>query len=225
MIADFSKTPNGNGFQTSTRASFTMYSCSFRGVRPATGGADAAISCATDGSLITLHGCYIGGSEDGVFISARSIFNMFHSVLDAVGVVSAGTIRIINTSVFGFFDFLGGKANEIRNSSGIAVSMDKSSTHMSANELVFKNCAQPCITIGNSCTINLTNGGVVDAGGNADVGIEVTGSHNVVTLATGVTVTGSVADLRIEGVTGSYGSLGTIAAPTITTGLNSIGRG
>ena len=60
---------------------------------------------------------------------------------------------------------------------------------------------------------------------NSDVGIEITGSGNVLQLKADTDVSGTVGDLRIDGIVGPYSSIGTRAAPLVTTNMNSIGIG
>ena len=88
----------------------------------------------------------------------------------------------------------------------------------------FKNNLGPCIEFQDHCIMfKQPNGdpGFVDGGGNADVGIQVTGSNSILRLSSQTSVSGLVGDMRIDGVVGSYSDI-TAAGTLVTKKLNSI---
>lgn len=182
----------------------------------------------------TLISSFILGGEDRCSIN-DGFFVLLKTVLDGQGAASPslGSVNLVNSSLAfqGFATLVPGKQNEIRNGFGAGLVLNNCIVLSNTPGCTFKNMAGPAIKIEGKTDLDFfttmsSSIGIVDGGGNTDVGIEVAGSFSQVKLSsTKVTVTGSVGDLRIEGVVGPYGDLPAVATPLITDQLNQIGRG
>jgi hypothetical protein len=222
MVADFGRTPNGNGLLVSgTRAGFTGRDFSHRGVRPATSGADNA--CIMTASTASLQYSFIGGSEDGVGVQSGAQLTIYSSVIDQSGV--AQSINVREVSKLRFFDVGAGVRTQIRKSAGIGINVEQESTLFDLNGLTyiqFSDCTGPCVQVLDQSSISWANATeVLDGGGNLDVGIEIDGSVATVTLNSGVAVTGANGDVRIAGQVVSYAEI-TSRGPITDGSLNSV---
>jgi len=224
-LRSLSGSENGDGYLASAGEGtrMTLVRCS-KIATPASNASDGSIYV-TDRSLWGTQYCYFRGGQDGVQVT-RAAGSVVHTVFDSIcdasawGDGSAGTIRLTEAGKVGGTEFWhiasGAYQNEIRRTKGGAAGL-----YMSDGALLregygahirFVDNTGPCVRIRgrtNFTTQDRYNGspstpGLVDGGGNLDVGIEIEGQFNRVRIGPDETVTGALGDLRIAGVLGSY---------------------
>jgi len=93
----------------------------------------------------------------------------------------------------------------------------------------FEGFQVPIVLVDDSdCDLSLCGDGYPgwqnDGVGNSDVGIEVIGGGQKITLGPGVDISGTAGDIRLEGIVGPYTDLGTYVNPLITQRLNIVSK-
>lgn len=234
QLADFGVPPQGRAFQCSgpSEASFSGAGITLNdtGVKSTPGSGSTFESLfASSGSGAGLDGSVIYGIRRGVIVERGGNFFMQNGVIRKTG--DTGGRSILLSACSHFF------AQTFSFNSGIRNSIFDRSVHIDG--AYQDNVGRFTLSIGDMVgtpgilclgDVRVDNfsagiGHFLDLGGNTDVGIEVAGSFNLLKLSAGTTVTGTIGDVRFEGVITAYGALGTVAAPTIGVALNSIGKG
>lgn len=226
MVAAFGKTPNGNGWNATNFGKMTMTSCSVRGVKPATGGADSHIFVGT-GAQCSIFGMYVGGGEDPVRALGADFITAYGLILDQVGTASFQSLLVDGVGVRMFLAHsptFAEKKNEVRDAAGIGVEITEGAVGSIVQNMQFKNCAGACVKVGSNVSLDVAQS-YLDLGGNGDVGIDVVGPAARVTITTATDVTGSNGDVRIGGAVFSYADITAADDSTLTTfDLNTITR-
>jgi hypothetical protein len=211
---DFGVTPAGNCWQfvSAGRTSIALTSCAL--IRRI-GGSGQSLSTDAAGSV---QGAYFE-NEGGLQIRVPAV-NVFFTGLVCRSVGSSSSFASL--SVFGAqLDLLdtgtgGGKENEFRDGKASVPSIHFSEGGRSRNNsqrAVFKNNLAACIRIGPQGNLDLTlndvfgSAGLLNGGGNSDVGIDILGPGGVVALNPSTNVTGTVGDVRLGGVVQTYASI------------------
>lgn len=188
-------------------------------------GADVILSV---DSPISIFGAFMQNSEDGVGVrSPRGIFgSVYGLILDRVGFNNGnnpyGAILADGYGVsLAFFDpgtagVLGvGRENELRGGHpslpGITY-MRGATNRTDAQRCKFKNHTGPVVRVVSGSVFDIIDSdgvseGFLDAGGNADVGIDVVGPTAGVGIRTNTTITGTNGDVRIGGSVVTYASI------------------
>ena len=235
---DMDNGADGGGLNAGTwgeGAYVSTWACAFCAPTPPVEQPDVPISVQGAGSFVFLGSSYVRGWTNSICASGASVLTLSSTVIDAVadaGAVGSIQIDIDSTLTAPHFS---GKRTEIRNTIagvpgiwflGNAKLATASGWYrwLSLN-IDFKNCAGPCIRIGEGCDLDFVtvySVSVRSLGGNTDVGIDFEGRNSSAKLTSLVTVTGALGDVRTKG--GAILSYAQILAngPYVDLGMNVI---
>lgn len=181
------------------------------------------------------------GSRYGIWIDERSQVTTYFTVVDGVGWITStdakGAVMLMLDALFlnqhGNFPGLRGKRSTFRagSSTESAFWVEGAKTLFGDGFTVgvwFEGYSAPCVRLsggGNHLGLARATVGLVDGGGNTDVGIEVNGARNTIQLDAYTDLAGIVGQLRMEGIVGDYDDLPGSDAPLVTQLLNVASRG
>lgn len=229
---------SGRGIQTST--GWFMFGCSFRSRSDVTN--QNPIFLYFDGQIGFFQG-YIGGCRYYISISDNALMSIYSSVINDIGyTVYYGVktaIQLFDNAQFTVqhVSYYGGKRTTFiaGSNTGNAIYCESGSKNIVlrkgfTNGIWFRGFSAPVLSLGDA-GIDLTdadpgwfNDPTADDDANSDVGIEVGGSGQRIKLGSNVEIRGTVGDLRLEGVVGSYTDLPPSTNPLVTQRLNIISR-
>lgn len=149
--------------------------------------------------------CYFQGGSGGLAMQGEVFLNM--SVIDGVGnatIAGSGAVAIVGGTLDSqrFSGFQPGPNLTIRgtvaNVAGIHSNNSQLFRFPTDVAVEFANCVGPCVRAGSRTTMDLTGapGGLIDGGGNTDVGVDITGPYTFVMVDANTDVTGTNGDVR-----------------------------
>jgi len=208
VYQDFAINPNGRPFQSGTTGQFLMNGCAYAAPFGVPGN-DALFSFQGNKNLrIILLACYFGESSSATIRDVSGVL-IRNTVFDECGNVDVAACD-------GNFMHLNGKYNEMRGDTSLRLDRSTFPNSLSGigtvdNCIVFRDMTGPGLTLFDQSRVDLSGVtvGLVDGGGNADVGIELAGRHSSLKLDSATDVTGTNGDVRMADSIVSYTDLET----------------
>lgn len=202
----------GNGNALDAQSGFLlMFDCSVLGDPPLSGTSSTDRMMNIDRSRSFFSKCYFLGGEDGCRAVSGSTFSTSSSVFDEVGSLSAGKpwLEISGLSNFVGSDLGASKTNEVRS---VDVGIVASNCFVGGGTslgLIFSDCSGNAVELQGDVVMDIgpPGAGMSDGGGNLGLGIEVTGLRNTVTPGAATDITGSLGDISVDGVVGTYAEI------------------
>lgn len=218
--------PSGNSIRVDKRAEVAFFGFSHL-ASTSTGNVVGPLA-ATEGAQVLGFTAYLKGGKGAVAaFDPFTLLSIQRAVFDNVG-RDAGQLASLVISSYANFSCQhtsSGKVSEIRDAqnAGLAFELGGYLTpNASSNGMAFKACTDACIRFLDRASFIHTLSddlGFIDGGGNADVGIDAVGPYVNAVFASNTSVSGSVGDLRIDGIVASYTDLEN-ASPLATESLN-----